>query len=207
MISSALRERAEPWDAEQLLRDALASANGAVIDVPWMPRSGRDGPSCTIVAAVWDGTAITVTWSGDSRAYWVDDAVAVQLTSDHSWAQTQIDTGRVDEHKALCDPRAHAITRWLGPDAPPEAPPVAVFRPRARGRLIVCSDGLWNYLTSTAELASIVSGPARGTPPIDIARALTRHALACGGSDNVTVVVIDVTPESHGTHDTEEQTP
>ena len=36
----------------------------------------RNGPSCTAVAAVWDGTSVTLGWAGDSRAYWVDGAAS-----------------------------------------------------------------------------------------------------------------------------------
>jgi serine/threonine protein phosphatase PrpC len=195
-ITARLREGGGR-NLERLVVEALAAANGAVVDVPWTPRRGSDGPSCTIVAAVWDGITITVAWSGDSRAYWVDDVAAVQLTSDHSWAQCEIDAGRIEVHAALADPRAHAITRWLGPDAPAEVPPVAVYRPVGGGRLVVCSDGLWNHLASTNELGSIVNGMQPSAPAMDVARTLTDHALTRGGSDNVTVAVVEITSPSH----------
>jgi len=195
MISSALHRGDLPWQADQILVEALAAANNAVVDVPWTPQRGSDGPSCTIVAAVWDGAAITVAWSGDSRAYWVGEAAAVQLTSDHSWAQAQIDTGCAEPREALADPRAHAITRWLGPDAPAERPPTAVYRPVAGGRLVVCSDGLWNNFESVDELAQVIRAEPTASP-IALARTLTRHALDRGGHDNVTVAVVDIAPGS-----------
>ena len=191
MISAALHRNDPAWQPDQVLVEALAAANSAVVDVPWAPQHGSEGPSCTIVAAVWDGSAITVAWSGDSRAYWVGEDAAVQLTSDHSWAQTQIDTGRAEPHEALADPRAHAITHWLGPDAPAEKPPTAMYRPVAGGRLVVCSDGLWNNLESVDQLADVIRAEPTASP-IALARFLTRHALDRGGHDNVTVAVVDI---------------
>ena len=193
-IVDALRDEALHGEPERLLIDALAAANAAVIDVPWLPQPGSEGPSCTIVAALWSGSSAALAWTGDSRAYWVSDATARQLTSDHSWAQEQIDAGKVAADEAQADPRAHAITRWLGPDAPAMPPPVVLFEPDTVGRLIVCSDGLWNHLQSTDELRTLVAGVGASAPPIAVARTLTELALARGGHDNVTVAVIDIAP-------------
>jgi serine/threonine protein phosphatase PrpC len=195
VIVGALREQGR-WQPGAVLLEAIAAANDAVVAVPWTPGQGNEGPSCTIVAAVWDGAAITVAWGGDSRAYWVGDEQVDQLTSDHSWAQTQVDAGLAQPHEAFADPRAHAITRWLGPDAPGDEPPIAVLTPLAAGRLVVCSDGLWNHLDSIDELAQIVRGPERAPSPITLARILTRHALDRGGNDNITVAIVDIAPDS-----------
>ena len=182
VISAALNQEDVPWHAEQVLVEALTAANGAVVDVPWAQECGCEGPSCTIVAAVWDGQTITVAWSGDSRAYWVGEADAAQLTSDHSWAQCQIDAGLAVPHEALADPRAHAITRWLGPDAPDETAPVALFRPLGAGRLVLCTDGLWNYLESVDDLSAKVHDAGRhgiaagARPRSDAVRTRSRRA-------------------------------
>jgi serine/threonine protein phosphatase PrpC len=204
-IVAALRESRASWSPERVLIDALAAANSAVIGVPWMPQPGSEGPSCTIVAVVWDGSAVSLAWTGDSRAYWVSGTEARQVTTDHSWAQEQIDAGCAEPHVVLADPRAHAITRWLGPDAPDSPPPTASFEPDTAGRLIVCSDGLWNHLESTDELGVIVADAGHDAMPIEIARTLTDIAVARGGHDNVTVAVIEIAPSLRN-HDEELRT-
>ncbi len=73
-------------------------------------------------ARVWDGDEVTVGSLGDSRAYWIGADGARRLTVDDSWAREQVDAGVLDERDAEADPRAHAITRWLGADAPDEPP-------------------------------------------------------------------------------------
>jgi serine/threonine protein phosphatase PrpC len=196
VIVSSSAAVSEPISIADVVVASLDAAMQAVLGVPWMPsRPDDDAPSCTIVAAVWDGSTITCGWSGDSRAYWLGEGGAHQLTSDHSWAQMQIDAGLASVDQAHADWRAHSITRWLGPDSPNEPIPIVRFDPPGSGRLVVCSDGLWNHVDSLSDLASVVD--AAITPrPLDVARALVARALELGGHDNVTVAVIDVVPAS-----------
>jgi serine/threonine protein phosphatase PrpC len=155
--------------------EAIEAAGRAVTGVQWsVGRADVVPPSCTIVVAVWDGTTATVGWLGDSRAYWVGGETT-QLTADDSLGD-------------------HAITRWLGVDAPRDPVPTVEFRPSGNGRLVLCSDGFWNHLDSVEEM-SVLAPDGELTEPIDVAEALTRCALARGGEDNVTVIVIDVRHE------------
>jgi PPM family protein phosphatase len=137
---------------------------------------------------------LVVGWVGDSRAYWLGPSSAALLTVDDSWANEQVAGGRLTEAEARIDQRAHAITRWLGADAPHEPPNIAIHRAREGGRLVLCTDGLWNYASSADELAGLVAQLPKASAPVAVARALTEFALAKGGRDNVTVVVIDVRP-------------
>jgi serine/threonine protein phosphatase PrpC len=194
--AEALRRRKDDpdgWDAGEVVRKAIGRAVDIVVAIPWMDDGSRDAPSCTAVLAVWDGTDVTVGWLGDSRAYWVDEDGCRQLTVDHSWAEEQVSAGRLDRASAEADNRAHAITRWAGADAPPGPCPIASLRPRRSGRLIVCTDGLWNYAPMPDELARLVAAHNDATPST-LARSLVRHALALGGHDNVTVAVADIVP-------------
>ena len=87
----------------------------------------------------------------------------------------------------------HAITRWLGADAPEQPCPVRAFRPTRPGRLLVCTDGLWNYTPEPGDLARRLAADQAPTP-LTATRALVRHALARGGHDNVTVAVGEIAP-------------
>jgi PPM family protein phosphatase len=175
--------------AEQGMPSAIAAAADAVARLaPGVP----DGPSCTLVAAVVDSAtgATTVGWVGDSRAYWLADDDARLLTADHSWAAEMVAAGILDAGTAMRDPRAHAITRWLGGAAP--EPGLATLSPTAPGLLLLCSDGLWNYAPEAAELAALALPAATRDGPRAAAEALTAHALGAGGRDNVTVVCIPI---------------
>jgi serine/threonine protein phosphatase PrpC len=162
----------------------------------------RNPPSCTLVAAVVDpGTGgdptVTVGWVGDSRVYWLAAPDAAEparlLTVDHSWAVEMIAAGALDVETAMADRRAHAITRWLGAGGEPE-PDVMTFRPAGPGLLLLCSDGLWNYLPGAADLAEVALPTLERGGPAAVARALTTIALNAGGRDNVTVVAVPVGP-------------
>lgn len=196
-VEGALQQRAaqpnRAWVPVELVRDAVARAAAAVVAVPWQDDGSRDAPSCTAVLALWDGADLTVGWLGDSRAYWVDADGCQQLTVDHSWAEEQVGSGQLSREMAEADSRAHAITRWLGADAPADPCPTTSLRPRRPGRLIVCTDGLWNYTPTADELGGFVLAQD-SAEPLAVARSLVRHAVSLGGHDNVTVAVADIVP-------------
>ncbi len=153
---------------------------------------GHNAPACTIVGSVVAEDVLTVGWVGDSRAYWVPEdrsTPAARLTEDDSWAAQMVAAGLMSEAEAFADPRAHAITGWLGADADDVEPHTASFRPECPGVVVVCTDGLWNYAESAKDMADAVPGDARSRP-LPAARQLVGHALRGGGHDNVTVAVI-----------------
>ena len=182
------------------MRTAMTAALDAVVQVAWTRTRRRGAPACTFLGATWDGQEITIGAAGDCRAYWISDDAVEQLTTDDSWVQEQVDAGLLGQDEAERHPYAHAITRWLGEDAPGNAPRVTTFVPPTAGRLVLCSDGLWNYAPTTERIADLVRAHPAATPPIDVARAMTRVALAAGGRDNITVVVIDVVPSHVAMH-------
>ena len=184
---------------EAAMRTAIASAQRAVLGVPWARNSDLAAPSCTFIATLWDGRQVTVGSVGDSRAYWIDEKASHRLTDDDSWVQEQVNAGVLSEAEAEAHPDAHQITRWLGADAPDEPPAVTSFVPDGPGRIAVCTDGLWNYVSSADKFAELVRASDRDAAPLDVARSLVDHALASGGHDNVTVAIIDVVPAVEGT--------
>jgi serine/threonine protein phosphatase PrpC len=82
------------------------------------------------------------------------------------------------------------LSAWLGADAGEVEARVRTFAPRDSGAVVVCSDGLWGYLRESSALVPFTAGAT----PLEAARALVRHALAAGGRDNVTVLVIPFDP-------------
>ena len=119
----------------------------------------------TIVAAVARAGFIDVAWLGDSRAYWIGpEGRARQLTEDHTES-----------------PDSHVITKWLGVDAPEDQlASTARFTVPGAGWLLLCSDGLWNYLPDPAEM--IRNGAT--------VRDLIAFANNCGGQDNITAALL-----------------
>lgn len=177
-----------PVEPVARVRAAVAAASTAVATLDGA-NPLPDGPSCTLVAAyVADGT-VTVGWVGDSRAYWLAGPASRLLTRDHSWAAEVVAEGIMDEAAAFADRRAHTITRWLGPDMRPEPDVVSVPYDGA-GTLLICSDGLWNEAPEAEQIGEFAASAGNSATPVAIANRLTEVALAAGGRDNISVVVI-----------------
>ncbi len=179
----------------------VAAANAANDAVIANTTAGPGNPaSCTFVAAVLDGAELTVGWVGDSRAYWLPDAAAPRLlTVDDSFAAEQIADG-MPRAEAESGPQAHAITRWLGIDAPDHTPRTVSLDLDGPGWLLVCSDGLWNYCSEAQDLAAVVADTAGtvGSEPLGLAGALVDWANAQGGQDNITVALARVNARAPG---------
>jgi serine/threonine protein phosphatase PrpC len=183
-------------DAAQAVRDAIDAAHGAVLQVEWTTRARRVDPSCTLVSALCAGAEIVIGWVGDSRAYWFDGVDSRQLTTDDSLAVEGVAKGLLTPEQAAKSPFLHSITHWVGPDAPERPPRLVRFGPERPGRLVLCTDGLWNYAPEATELGRLVEELPAGASPAAVARALTDMANTRGGHDNITVAVVDIDPSA-----------
>ena len=169
---------------------AAASAGLASMD-PSM------APSCTytaatIIPAPGGAVQISVGNVGDSRVYWLPDPPEPPqcLTVDDSLAQELISAGVPADSDAVLS-GAHTLTRWLGADAelaPWSESSVRTITTADRGAVVMCTDGLWNYLPEADDIARVCAG----NEPKAAARALVDYALRAGGHDNITVVVIPI---------------
>lgn len=183
-------------DPPELIARAITAAADAVAALATAadPRRVASPPACTIVAARVRGADVGYGWIGDSRAYWLPgDGPAEQLTEDDSWATQAIAMG-ADPRAAMLDPQSHAITAWLGADSLSSTPRTGQFRAGTAGHLVLCSDGLWNYLADPVAFAGTVRDHLRDAAgnPLAAARSLAAYANSCGGADNVTVALIPV---------------
>ena len=154
-------------------------------------------PSCTYAAAAVVPTSagtvqITVCNVGDSRVYWLPEPPEPPqlLTVDDSLAQELITAGVPAGSEAVLS-SAHTLTRWLGADAEPtpwSESSVTTVTTADRGVLVMCTDGLWNYLSEPDDIARVCAGSDASAA----ARALVDYALSAGGQDNITVAVIPI---------------
>ncbi|MFD4858280.1 protein phosphatase 2C domain-containing protein [Streptomyces atratus] len=195
---------------QQAMHEAIVAASESVNSLAEEPGQAmehdphrhRNAPACTLVGAVMAGGLLVVGWVGDSRVYWVPDDRTnppARLTEDDSWAAQMVSAGLMNEAEAYADERAHAITGWLGADAYELEPHTASFKPDRSGLVVVCTDGLWNYAESAAEMAAAVPADAQ-LRPLHGAQVLVGHALDGGGHDNVTVALLPfaVPPQGAG---------
>jgi len=190
MLLSAVRSG---QDSDAASIGAVSAAEDAVA-VLASPSGGV--PSSTYISAVMTGAAVTLCWLGDSRGYWLGSKpgpASRQLTRDDSLAEEMVAAGVLAPSEVGGSPHAHVVTRWIGTDAAPPEPNLATFQPPGPGTLLLCSDGLWNYQPDAAKLAELAL-PTALSDPLGAAGKLVNFALAAGGMDNVTVVLMSFPP-------------
>ena len=181
-------------DLAEASRAAVVAARQSVADLG-EPANERSASTFLSVVAAHDD--VTLCWLGDSRAYWLapTEPGSAQLTRDDSVAGGMVEAGLATEETAMALPHAHVLTRWLGAEAadlngdPGRAPHVEQYTPPDLGVLLICSDGLWNYLPDAAELARLAM-PRALTDPLGAANDMVRFAVEAGGADNITAVLI-----------------
>ncbi len=172
-------------DPAQLAR-AVETANTAIMEAA-ANGVGRPGMGCTATAAYIEGTQLAIAHVGDSRAYLVHDHTLIRVTRDHSYVEELVDAGEITADEARVHPNRSVITRALGSDPTMYADHFQLNIEEG-DRLILCSDGLSSMIPD-AEIETIANQSATAQMAVD---NLVDAALAAGGSDNVTVVVVDV---------------
>lgn len=173
-------------DAEGL-GNAVVTANREVIAASKDGR-GREGMGTTMTAAILEGERLVVSQVGDSRAYLLHQGKLQQLTRDHSLMADMIEAGQLTEEEARTHPNRSVITRALGSD-PNMLPDIYEINVEAGDRLLLCSDGLSSMITND-EIQDVL---VRIGDAQRCANMLVNRAIAAGGHDNVTVIVVDVT--------------
>ena len=172
--------------ADHLLASANAAANAEIFETASADET-LEGMGTTVVTVVTRGHLAYISHVGDSRLYLWRGGELTQITRDHSVVQELIEKGQITEEQARSHPRKHFITRALGV-SPEESGEYDELDLEAGDRLLLCTDGLTNTVERDAVAAILAESD--GQTVVD---ALIRAALDGGGSDNVTVVIMDIT--------------
>jgi len=189
-----------PVGAQQVL-DTIHLANDSVLALTAGDEfdGSISGTTLTGIAFVDVGADNNYHWMafnvGDSRVYSWDGRTLVQLSVDHSAVQELVDLGHITRREADHHPDRNIVTRALGADA--EVDPDVWLQPAAGHQtFLLCSDGLTKELDDD-EIARILvfhdseQLRQRDAPPMTVAERLVNAAIAAGGADNVTVVVVE----------------
>ena len=190
----AIRQADAPTPSAEMLdvlARALHRANDRIADLVEADLS-LDGMGTTVTGALFDGQDLGLAHIGDSRAYLYRDGTLERLTHDHSWVQSLVDDGKIDEAEAAVHPHRSLLLKVLN-GQPANEPDLTRTTLAAGDRLLFCSDGLCGQV-GDPEIAAALALP-------DLAEAVDRlvgDALAEGGIDNITVILADVV-ESGGT--------
>ncbi len=174
---------AERPTISEVLRSAVQKANQIVSEK--VPEGGT-----TVTAAAIMGNLAYIAHVGDSRAYLITPASIDKLTRDHSLVERLKELDHINEEEAIDHPQSNVLYRAIGQSESLEVD--AITRQIPPGAyLLLCSDGLWN-LVKQDELLEIVS-KSNGSPQTACEK-LVALANERGGRDNITVVIIRISP-------------
>lgn len=173
-------------EAHELLRRAIRKANEVVFDMASRNEQYHNMGTTVVAALFVEEQRLIVGHIGDSRAYRISEGGITLLTEDHTLVNELVRSGQISYEEAAHHPRRNVLTRALGTDSETELELQAL--PWAAGDiLLLCSDGL-SGMVGDEDIRMTVS--AEGSSLEEKAESLIQQALAAGGDDNITVVLL-----------------
>ncbi len=183
----------DPHEADEFveaLRGVAFEANRAVIERGDAKPELR-GMATTLTLAIGVWPSLFLLQVGDSRAYLLRGGALQQLTKDQTIAQGLVDQGVMRKSAAHRSPLAHVLSSAIGGDTQPMVDRVALEHGDV---VLLCSDGLTKHVSDD----EIRDHLQTMTSARQVSEDLVAAALAAGGSDNVTVVVVRQRPGQTG---------
>lgn len=182
-INTSYNEKMRDSSIKNLLDSAITAANIEVYDMAYA-QSDLMGMGTTVVCAIVRNNIAFIAHVGDSRAYVANSSGITQVTTDHSVVQDLINQGMITPQEAEHHPNKNLITRAVGVDKR-----ILIDFEQVElnddETLILCTDGLTNYVSSDELFKDINDGQYYA-----FADRLVKRANNNGGGDNITVVAI-----------------
>jgi PPM family protein phosphatase len=179
MLEQSMNDPERPAISE-ILRMAVQEANDAVSEE--IPEGGTTVTTTVIVADL-----AYIAHVGDSRAYLITDEGIEQVTRDHSLVQRLVELGQLTPEEALEHEQRNVLYRAIGQSDTLDVDAITRRLP-PRSHLLLCSDGLWNLVDENT-MRDIVK---QYTNPQDACNQLVKLANERGGTDNITVILIQI---------------
>lgn len=172
-------------DATAVLRDAMQEANRVVLE-QGSTDPDLEGMGTTLIAVWMDGSRLSLGHVGDSRAYLLRGGELEQLTEDQTVAQDMVRQGRLGAEEAESSPQRHILMQSIGTTPELEVSLVS-FDLEEGDRILLASDGLSGMVSPEAIRDTLLDH----TDPDRACDVLVEAANAAGGTDNISVVVVD----------------
>ena len=186
VISEFLEEH---WDgdleSETLLHKAVEEANEKII-ADQLAHPERAEMGTTIVAVVFRHEKSWCVHVGDSRLYLWRDNVLTPLTEDHTWVAWALKSGTISPEEAGIHPWRHVLSQCLGRRELCSIE-TDILNVQPGDRLLLCSDGLTGEV-SEEEISAYLKEAETCEEAVT---ELIETAKDNGGSDNITVIVIE----------------
>ena len=176
-----------PYTHAELLYRAVRHANRLIFDTALDDRECQ-GMGTTLTAGWFENDRLCVAHVGDSRLYRYRGYHLELLSTDHTVVQELLDKGFYSREEAQNSSQRNIVTRALGVASNVEID-VRELDTMAGDIYLVCSDGL-NDMMDDREISNILR---RSSADLDYGvDELVDKAIANGGNDNITVILIRV---------------
>jgi protein phosphatase len=180
-----LRSRS-PRAVRRMLKKVIAEQSRQLL-VEGTSESGYKDMGATVVVALLVDERIYVANLGDSRIYRLRNGRLSQLTKDHSVVSELLERGHIEPEDAEEHDAQGQITHYIGMEADAH-PHVRSLAAQKADRLLLCTDGLTD-LVDDRRIVRILRTNFDCQAACD---TLVKAANSAGGTDNVTVVVADL---------------
>ena len=175
----------------QALHDALCRANIQIIGAANAEPSLK-GMGTTACIVLVDGNDAYIAHVGDSRIYLYEEQKKrlFRITKDHSFVQSLVDMGQLDDRDAEHHPRKNVIMKALGikEGLKPEVF-MSPVQPAKGDMFLICSDGLSGMVDDDGIEAILSSDQSVEQKVLDL---VTNANVPGKGLDNITAQVIKV---------------
>ena len=170
-----------------VLSELAEEANQRIYTSAERQSKGR-GMGTTLIAGFVTFSYLAYVHVGDSRLYVLRDETLTQITTDDSFVQKMVEKGEITPEEGRVHEKRNIITQAIG--LKPEVSVNADAYPLVPGDIVLaCTDGLHDLIINDEEIADIILS-ASGIE--EASENLINQALDYGGTDNVTVLLVDV---------------
>ena len=169
---------------QHLLENSMREAHTMIKASRFM--NEKDPHSTAVMLLLQPGS---VSWAhcGDSRMYRFHDGKMVFRTTDHSYVEHLIASGKITPEQAATHPNRNILLTSLGGRDEPRFDFGQASDLAGGDAFVLCSDGLWAYF-SPEEMGSVIhNSSAREASEILITRARER---AQGEGDNLSLAIV-----------------
>ncbi len=165
----------------EVLSESVSATNRLI-------HSQAPGSGTTLTALLILDKQMSIVHVGDSRAYTINQMGEVSvITRDHSLVNRMIELGQITEAEAASHPQRNVLYKALG-QLDPLSPDITSMPLPEGGFIMLCSDGLWGLVPQN-EIVRIIK---ESSSPETACRKLVESANQEGGSDNITVVLVQL---------------
>ncbi len=162
------------------LEETVRAVHVKLIDT----HGGGQGPATTLTMVLLIWPRAYVVHVGDSRAYVRRAGKMQQLTRDQTFGEYMISLGAWTQEQAARSTPGATLTSAIGGSE--LEPVVGLIDIEPGDSILLCTDGLTRHVADE-RVAEVLAEPTNSE---QMARTLVNEALAAGGTDNVSVIVV-----------------